>query len=199
MKHDSTKTGFTLIELLIVVAIIGILAAIAVPNFLNAQIRAKVAKAVSNMRSIETALESYYIDKGTYPRWAWDSSNPANDYMGYRDLTTPVAYISSSAAFDNPFKGRYQDSAVGGGTREVDPNFELATWLAEGGNQYTNTFPRNVWLLESSGPDAGDDYNANNFPVKGTVYQPSNGLHSRGDIYRGGGSNLPSWVQVITY
>ncbi|MGI6458320.1 MAG: prepilin-type N-terminal cleavage/methylation domain-containing protein [bacterium] len=53
-------SAFTLIELLIVVAIIGILAAIAVPNFLNAQIRAKVSKTESEMRSFVTAQEMYF-------------------------------------------------------------------------------------------------------------------------------------------
>ena len=56
------REGFTLIELLIVVAIIAMLAAIAVPNFLEAQARAKVARAKADLRTIATALESYSVD-----------------------------------------------------------------------------------------------------------------------------------------
>ena len=61
------KKGFTLIELLIVVAIIAILAAIAVPNFLEAQTRAKVSRTKADMRSVATALESFYVDNNWYP------------------------------------------------------------------------------------------------------------------------------------
>jgi len=58
--------GFTLIELLIVVAIIAILAAIAVPNFLEAQVRSKVSRAKSDLRTIAVGLEAYYVDNNTY-------------------------------------------------------------------------------------------------------------------------------------
>jgi general secretion pathway protein G len=191
--------GFTLIELLIVVAIIGILAAIAVPNFLQAQVRAKVSKAVSNMKTIETALETYQLDKGTYPRWAWDSTNPANDYVGYRDLTTPVSYISGASAFNNPFKGKAQSRDMKIDGKEIDPMFELATWLVKGNQYDSSAFPKNAWLLESSGPDVADNYNANNYPQQGLIYQSSNGIFSQGDIYRAGGFKVPSWAATLTY
>ena len=61
------RRGFTLIELLIVVAIIAILAAIAIPNFLAAQIRSKVSRSKGEMRNMATALESYYVDNNQYP------------------------------------------------------------------------------------------------------------------------------------
>jgi len=61
------KKGFTLIELMIVVAIIGILAAIAIPNFLRFQARSKQSEAKQNLGAIYTAYTSYFSDWNTYP------------------------------------------------------------------------------------------------------------------------------------
>jgi prepilin-type N-terminal cleavage/methylation domain-containing protein len=91
------KQAFTLIELLIVVAIIAILAAIAVPNFLEAQIRGKFARAVSDMRTLATGLESYAVDNNDYPR-----NNAVNYYATPIDITTPIAYLTAGRLKD-PF------------------------------------------------------------------------------------------------
>ena len=61
------RKGFTLIELLIVIAIIAILALIALPNFLEAQTRSKVARCLADMRSAATGMEAYYVDNNAYP------------------------------------------------------------------------------------------------------------------------------------
>ncbi len=61
------EEGFTLIELLIVVAIIGIIAAIAIPNLLNAIDRSRQKRTMADMRSIGTAVESYSVDNNQYP------------------------------------------------------------------------------------------------------------------------------------
>jgi prepilin-type N-terminal cleavage/methylation domain-containing protein len=108
--------AFTLIELLIVVAIIGILAAIAVPNFLNAQVRAKISRAMADMRSLSTAVEQLRLDRGVLLVDFWDDDvaegqkrmrevfngvggSQQNDRGGtaglWAPLTTPVAYMSS--------------------------------------------------------------------------------------------------------
>src|SRR5688572_10315766 len=109
---SNRSSAFTLIELLIVVAIIAILAAIAVPNFLEAQTRAKVSRVKADMRSVGTALQAYAVDHNHYPP----------DYIGsvtapvaaYRlrlifYLTTPVAYITS-VGFGDPFFARNSDA-----------------------------------------------------------------------------------------
>ena len=122
------RRGFTLIELLIVVAIIAILAAIAVPNFLEAQTRSKVARVKADMRTIATAFEAYTVDYNEVPHRGnvnfglYDQGfldiQPFNPhvpswmlFLPPHLLTTPVAYITSvpydpfnSSAFRNFMK-----------------------------------------------------------------------------------------------
>lgn len=103
LRRSSTG-AFTLIELLVVVAIISILSAIAVPNFLEAQTRAKVSRVKNDQRSMVTALESYALDHNKYP-----PRKPSPVLLSFTDaigevaarprdlarLTTPIAYMTS--------------------------------------------------------------------------------------------------------
>lgn len=120
------KRGFTLIELLIVVAIIAILAAIAVPNFLEAQTRAKVSRAKSDLRTLATALEAYRVDGNNYPYVSDDAAGewimPAGAPKGRPNpggLTSPIAYITS--ALYDPFVLDARDS--GGGKKPQGPQY----------------------------------------------------------------------------
>ncbi len=83
MRREKAR-GFTLIELLIVVAIIGIIAAISIPNLLNAIDRGKQKRTMADIRSIGTAVESYSIDNSRYPT--------AGDMAAAQSLLEP-AYI----------------------------------------------------------------------------------------------------------
>lgn len=182
------NNGFTLIELLIVVAIIGILAAIAVPNFMNAQIRAKVARAQSDEESVGTALECYRLDQNGYPLGSDDIVQ-----YGLKKLTTPVAYMSSLPK--DPFEFKVQSTASGAGWFwKVAPFY--AYLYVKGGDEslskdyYFNTgqidswtsgkIPGIVdkWQIRSFGPNGQGDY--------ALPYNASNGLMSWGDIVRFG-------------
>jgi len=159
--------GFTLIELLIVVAIIAILAAIAVPNFLEAQTRSKVARVQADHRSIATGLEAYYIDNNQYPCCQEGAvtvivsdgfggagissnanlgavSNPTfainnGTTTRFRTLTTPSAFITT--LFYDPFANK--------------KNVVFGYAAINGGNG-TNPGPGlfgSGWILTSYGPD----------------------------------------------
>src|SRR3990172_6049759 len=109
-----SRKGFTLIELLIVIAIILILIAIALPNFLEAQIRARVTKAKGELRSLATALFSYQLDWKLYPnRGDSDYADPTVTRVnnGMRWLTSPVAYLTSLP--DDPFPQTFKPGGIG--------------------------------------------------------------------------------------
>jgi type II secretion system protein G len=176
------RGGFTLIELLIVVAIIGILAAIAVPNFLNAQIRAKVSRATADMKTIESAFEMYRIDWNAYPPAAqprvpgWYDAWCPNEVRFYR-MTTPVAYLSSIPR--DPFTSKSSES------------WEQWGWAYDYVNSYSdanhNAAWGHLWRLNSWGPDQINGWGGerdgkcvNGYPD--FLYQSTNGLTSKGDI-----------------
>ena len=77
MLHTAKK-GFTLIELLIVVVIIGILAAIAIPKFSNTKDKAKLASVKTDIRNYMTAEEAYFSDNSTYGTYAQLQATPYN-------------------------------------------------------------------------------------------------------------------------
>jgi len=66
MKFFKNKKGFTLVELVVVIAILGILAGIAIPRFMDATASARGAKIVADMRTLESASTMYYVKKGSY-------------------------------------------------------------------------------------------------------------------------------------
>src|SRR5213594_1740176 len=70
LRRLRNERGFTLIELLIVVAIIAILAAILIPNFLRARAQSQVAASKGNLKNIASALESFFVDNAAYPQQA---------------------------------------------------------------------------------------------------------------------------------
>ncbi len=190
------KQAFTLIELLIVVAIIAILAAIAVPNFLEAQVRSKVSRTKADLRSTATAIEAYIVDNNhaapmsdrtPASTWAlWQDIYPSGDdhsrIPSY--LTTPIAYITSI-----PYDPFIPYSTLTGQPYhvEIGKRYVYYNW-----EQFMDAYPTSAsykaraqdcgaWLLYGYGPDK-DPFN-----LQGAVYvnyDPTNGTISPGNVFR---------------
>ena len=203
---DRTKhKAFTLIELLIVVAIIAILAAIAVPNFLEAQVRSKVSRILTDMRTNAVAIEAYQVDhndvmpcKGepdafrNYNLWI-QSSNPFLSGGQARRLTSPIAYLSQVThdVFNEGYAQRWDLEFISFGY----VYYGRGTWIQGQVNSHlAEIYPgmKWRWFIQSSGPDllynsgphpgTPDNWRPENGGLGG-IYDPTNGAVSAGDIY----------------
>jgi prepilin-type N-terminal cleavage/methylation domain-containing protein len=194
-KATSTD-AFTLIELLIVVAIIAILAAVAVPNFLEAQVRAKVTRVKTDMRTISVGCESYLVDHNTYPT----EHEHYHVFIQYiTQLSTPLAYLTSLDLTD-PFTPR----RAGWATKLDDfrNTYNYQTYHGVWGRNCVTPYNVKGWVAVSFGPDM--DANTDGLHSGGwipyywchlkkfdyacnMIYDPTNGTKSGGNIIRCGG------------
>jgi type IV pilus assembly protein PilA len=134
------KKGFTLIELMIVVAIIGILAAIAIPNFLKFQAKSKQSEAKTNLKAVFTAQTAYFGENNSYGSFASINYIPVGtrflySYLSGTDNTGLVPVLAPPTA--TPAWDNVSFLAVAVGNIDNDPAFD--EWTINEGNILTNT------------------------------------------------------------
>lgn len=140
MRRDDR--GFTLIELLIVVAVIGIIAAIAIPNLLHALQRGRQKRTMSDMRTIATAAGAYEADASFFPRAVASIS----------DLETHLvpSYIKVVPTRDGWFTQMHAEStATGNHYTLVSYGKNKAAEAFGGYGTLTNHFNADIWITDN--------------------------------------------------
>ena len=117
MRHRSTK-GFTLIELLIVVVIIGILAAVAIPKFANTREKATKSAAAADLRNLATAQESFFADSNRYGALADTGTMRFTPSRGNTNLAMTASVTHWNAMLEIPGGKR---CAIKAGAAAPDP------------------------------------------------------------------------------
>ncbi len=145
MSHCAGKKGFTLIELMIVVAIIGILAAIAIPNYLKYQAKSRQTEARTNLRGIFTVEMSYFVEQSTFTTeftdLAWEPVGPymysysmGGTVLGLGQPLDPAAQRRTA----DPGADNLSFTAVGWGNIDSDPAYD--TWQISSHSLITNVY-----------------------------------------------------------
>jgi type IV pilus assembly protein PilA len=141
LKKSIKYGGFTLIELMIVVAIIGILAAIAIPNFLKYQAKAKQAEAKTNLKGVFTAEMTYFTEKNSFASQfddlRWYPLGPFR-YAYCMGGATAGLGLPTSLARNNapPHADGNSFNAVAWGQIDADPIYD--TWQIDNQNDLQN-------------------------------------------------------------